>query len=308
VAGPPNAVDDTSSGPFNQPQSDSVLSDDSAATGATLVPSTLTLMDGSTPVTSLTVTGLSTNADGTTTTVTQGVYTLGPNNTIIFTPEPGFVGIATPVTYQITDSLGQSATATYTPTIDPPADPRVVPDTSVNQINTVQVKDVIVNDQSFTGVAINASTLMIWDESIEDFVNYDQDGNPIKIFVDEGSYHIENGRIHFTPNENFVGTATPVTYQVADSWGRVASTTYTPTVLPVSQPRAGSPAQVAPPIPTIEPKITGPSLPATGANRPDLLLAFATIAILLGLFIRLPIFQPATAAHRRRSKHARGEQ
>jgi hypothetical protein len=76
----------------------------------------------------------------------------------------------------------------------------------------------------------------------------------------------------------------------------------------VSQPRSGNPTQAAPPIPTVQPKITGPSLPATGANRPDLLVAFAAIAILLGLFIRLPIFQPVTAAHRRRSKHARGEE
>jgi CshA-type fibril repeat protein len=266
-------------------------------------------MDGSTPVTSLTVTGpIIIDDDGTTRNGTQGVYTLGPNNTIVFTPEPGFVGEATPVTYRITDSLGQTATATYTPTIEPPAAPIVVPDTSVNQINTVQIKDVIANDQSHTGVAIDASTLMIWDDDTKKHVNVDEDGAPVQVLVAEGSYHIENGKIYFTPNENFVGTATPITYRVADSWGRIASTTYTPTVRPVSQPRSGNPTQAAPPIPIVEPKITGPRLPATGANRPDLLVAFAAIAILLGLFIRLPIFQPVTAAHRRRSKHARGEE
>jgi hypothetical protein len=48
------------------------------------------------------------------------VYTIDADKNVVFTPEPGFVGTATPVTYQITDSLGRSVTTTYTPTIVPP--------------------------------------------------------------------------------------------------------------------------------------------------------------------------------------------
>jgi CshA-type fibril repeat protein len=224
VVGRPTAVDDATSGPFNQPQSDSVLSDDSAATGATLEPSSLTLMDGSTPVTSVTAT-----SGG----VTQGVYTLGPDNTIIFTPEPGFVGTATPVTYRVTDSLGQTATATYTPTIDPPALPVMAPDTSSGPYQTAQTKDVLDNDTLPTGVT--------WEPNSLTLVGAAADGSVTALASDgtvQGIYTVVNDEIVFTPANGFVGTATPVTYEAEDSLGRVGSSTYTPTVTPPPPPVA----------------------------------------------------------------------
>ena len=214
VVGRPNAVDDATSGPFNQPQSDSVLSDDSAATGATLVPSSLTLMDGSTPVTSVTALA----GDGT----VQGVYTLGPDNTIVFTPEPGFVGTATPVTYRVTDSLGQTATATYTPTINPPPPPVADPDETSGPFNTAQTMDVVVNDASFTGVPISDLTIKLFDGT--SYVT-------TPVTTADGVYSIVDGKVQFLPNTGFVGEAAPITYQIADSVGQTATTTYTPTVI-----------------------------------------------------------------------------
>jgi CshA-type fibril repeat protein len=215
VVGPPVAVDDATSGPFNQPQSDSVLSDDSAATGATLVPSSLTLMDGSTPVTSVTALA----GDGTT---VQGVYTLGANNTVVFTPEPGFVGTATPVTYRVTDSLGQTATATYTPTINPPPPPVADPDETSGPFNTAQTMDVVLNDDSFTGVPISDLTIKLFDGT--SYVT-------TPVTTADGVYSIVGGEIRFQPNTGFVGEADPITYQIADSVGQTATTTYTPTVI-----------------------------------------------------------------------------
>jgi uncharacterized repeat protein (TIGR02059 family) len=215
VVGPPVAVDDATSGPFNQPQSDSVLSDDRAATGATLEPSSLTLMDGSTPVTSVTALA----GDGTT---VQGVYTLGANNTVVFTPEPGFVGTATPVTYRVTDSLGQTATATYTPTINPPPPPVADPDETSGPFNTAQTMDVVVNDASFTGVPISDLTIKLFDGT--SYVT-------TPVTTADGVYSIVGGEIKFQPNTGFVGEAAPITYQIADSVGQTATTTYTPTVI-----------------------------------------------------------------------------
>lgn len=48
----------------------------------------------------------------------------------------------------------------------------------------------------------------------------------------QGTYTLDDGFITFTPTEDFVGTATPVRVQVEDKFGKVAITTYTPTVKP----------------------------------------------------------------------------
>ena len=47
----------------------------------------------------------------------EGTYTVNGDGTITFTPEPDFVGTATPITYQVTDSLGRTVSSTYTPTV-----------------------------------------------------------------------------------------------------------------------------------------------------------------------------------------------
>jgi CshA-type fibril repeat protein len=222
VIGPPNAVDDATSGPFNTAQSDSVLSDDTASSGATLVANSLTLMSGGSPVTSVTAYA----ANGTT---VQGVYTLGANNKIVFTPEPGFVGTATAVTYRVTDSLGQTDTATYTPTINPPALPVADPDTSTGPFNTPQVKPVLTND-----VRIPAGTT--WDRNTLTLMNGSTPVTSVTAVsggVTQGVYTIDaNKNVVFTPAPGFEGTATPVTYQITDSLGRPVTTTYTPTVIP----------------------------------------------------------------------------
>jgi CshA-type fibril repeat protein len=190
-------------------------------------------MNGSTPVESVTALA----GDGTT---VQGVYTLGANNTVVFTPEPGFVGTATPVTYRVTDSLGQTATATYTPTIDPAALPVMVPDTSSGPYQGTQTKDVLPNDTLPTGVTWRPETL-----TLVGAVNGAVTVTGNKTAPDgtvttgtQGVYTVVDGKIVFTPEPDFVGTATPVTYQATDSLGRTGSTTYTPTVDPIPVPAA----------------------------------------------------------------------
>ena len=53
----------------------------------------------------------------------EGTYTVSSSGVITFTPLPDFTGTATPITYSVTDSLGQTVTSTYTPTITPDAPP-----------------------------------------------------------------------------------------------------------------------------------------------------------------------------------------
>ncbi|WP_436836426.1 DUF7507 domain-containing protein [Pimelobacter simplex] len=62
----------------------------------------------------------------------------------------------------------------------------------------------------------------------------DGNGDPVDSVTvpGEGVYTIEDGKIVFTPEPDFTGTATPVDYQVADVNGTTARSTYTPTVAP----------------------------------------------------------------------------
>ena len=103
----PVANPDTTSGPQGKPQSIDPLANDSAGDDAVpLEPDSLTLLDkDGNPVDSVTVPG-------------QGTYKI-EDGKIVFAPEPGFVGTADPVDYQVKDANGTPATSTYTPTVWP---------------------------------------------------------------------------------------------------------------------------------------------------------------------------------------------
>jgi CshA-type fibril repeat protein len=86
-------------------------------------------------------------------------------------------------------------------------------------------------------------------------------GHPARLTVPgEGTYEVGGtGRITFRPAPGFVGTATPVTFEVVDAYGRTASATYTPTVTPLPVAPAiaggaqGGPLAVTPHSPTDRP-------------------------------------------------------
>ena len=178
-----------------------------------LDPTTLTLLDPATgdPVASVTVPG-------------QGTYTINGAGEIVFTPEPDFVGTADPVTYQVADANGTTATSTYTPTVTPVA-PDANPDRTQGPINEPQSVNPFKNDSAGDpAVPLDLGSLTLLDDS----------GNPVdKVVVPgQGTYTVEGHRIVFTPVKGFTGTADPVTYRIADVNGTTATSTYTPTVEP----------------------------------------------------------------------------
>jgi CshA-type fibril repeat protein len=88
---------------------------------------------------------------------------------------------------------------------------------------------VLLNDNPGTGATLNGTHLMLWDPVAEEWTD--------TVVTDHGTYTISAAgnpqmEIIFTPVAGFIGTATPVTYQMANSLGRVATTTYTPTIVP----------------------------------------------------------------------------
>ncbi|MFJ9313861.1 Ig-like domain-containing protein, partial [Pimelobacter simplex] len=208
----PVAQPDETSGPQGQPQSVDPLEND-GADGVELDPDTLTLVDeDGNPVDSVTVPG-------------EGVYTV-EDGKIVFTPEPSFTGEATPVRYQVKDTDGNTVESTYTPTVTP-VTPTANPDQTSGPQGVPQSVDPLIND----GAGDDSAPL-----DPDSLTLLDADGNPVSsVTVDgQGTYTVEDGRLVFTPEPQFTGTADPVDYQVADTNGTTAKSTYTPTINPVT--------------------------------------------------------------------------
>ena len=154
--------------------------------------------------------------DGTTTKEVpgEGTYTIDKNGKVTFTPEKDFVGKASGVTVKRVDENGTPVTATYTPTVLGKTSTKDV--TSEGAKNTPQS-----NTPEFKGDV---------DTTVPPTF---EDGKTTKEVPGQGTYTIdETGKVTFTPEENFVGTATPVEVVRKDKNGRTIKASYTPTVRP----------------------------------------------------------------------------
>ena len=117
----PAAVNDQGTTPENTPVVINPLTNDTPSQGgATLDPTTLTLIDPSTG-----------QATSTVTVPGEGTYTVD-NGVVTFTPVAGYVGTTTAVSYRVTDSYGQTAVATITVVVQPN-----LPYTGFNTVNVV---------------------------------------------------------------------------------------------------------------------------------------------------------------------------
>ena len=150
----------------------------------------------------------------------EGTYTIDKNGKVTFTPEPDFVGKAKGVTVKRVDKNGTPVTATYTPTVLGKTTTKdVVSEGAKNtpQSNTPEFKGDI--DTKVPAKLVDPETGEPTDEPV--------------VVPGEGTYTIDgNGKVTFTPEEGFVGTATPVEVARKDKNGRTVRASYTPTVRP----------------------------------------------------------------------------
>ena len=153
----------------------------------------------------------------------QGSYLLS-GTTITFTPVAGYAGVATPVTYQVTDQYLQTGTATYTPTVAAVAPPPPAPrnGTSTGVGTSAQTATIVIP-------AGGTATLLVGGVPT---------GGPV-VVVGQGSYALSGTTITFTPIAGYAGIPTPVTYQVTDQYQQTGTATYSPTV---TAPPGPSPA------------------------------------------------------------------
>ncbi|WP_314414369.1 YSIRK-type signal peptide-containing protein [uncultured Streptococcus sp.] len=237
----PTAENGTSEGPQGVEQTGSVTFKPGKEPGTENTPvaidkTKMTLLgtDGTTPVESLTV-----SKDG----KVIGTYTLVkdpsglPTGEVKFTPtDKSFVGEVPAATVQVKDANGTPATATYTPTfteVNPTSKPsettgfQGLPQTSRVVLDEKDEADnTTVNfDKGNDKVALVPSTLTL--------VNADGAKVTSVTVPNEGTYELNNGVITFTPLPTFHGKASGVSVQAEDVNGKVAKTTYTPTVTEV---------------------------------------------------------------------------
>jgi LPXTG-motif cell wall-anchored protein len=223
IPAPPVATNDTSTGPFDTNQIIPILTNDSAPSPATLVPSTVKLCA---------TTGTA-NASCTLTTLTvanEGTYTVNANGTVTFDPLPTFVGTASPVKYVVADTTGQLANATITPTVSMPAAPVATP-----QTKTV-IPGATATFTTLTGASGLATTPAAFNTSVTCLLTpgtttCDADG--VVTIAGEGTYTLNaaTGVVTFVADINAtVGTKTPLTYKVTDIFGQTATSTLTPII------------------------------------------------------------------------------
>ena len=175
---------------------------------------TLTLLDGTTEVTSLTT--------------NDGEYVLDKaSKTITFTPKKTFVGTATPVKVQIKDANGTKVETTYTPTVTDITMKGAPATTSAPQGQTQT------GTPTFT---ISSPEVRITGyKLLNPNGNTPVEGNEIEV-PDQGTYRINpaNGQVTFIPKPGFTGPATGISVQATDENGETAEAKYTPTVTAVT--------------------------------------------------------------------------
>lgn len=237
---PPTLLSDTSSGPFNTAQTVSPLSNDTAngqtasfATNA-LNASTLRIcLNATTDANCLA--GSSTHALSSITVANQGTYTVQASGSVLFTPLATFFGSATPIKYTVADSNGQYGVSTVSVTVTQPNASVANPDTTIGKMNVAQNMDFVqTNDTTPAGVTLDPTTVRICSSAQVGGACTTGASGIVTLNSAQGSYQLTsngNGRIAFTPNAAFSGTASPLTYQINDSLGRTIWSTYTPTVV-----------------------------------------------------------------------------
>lgn len=221
----PKAVDDSATTAINTPVVLDAPANDVPGDGARLVPSTIDL-DPSTPgqQTSKAVPG-------------QGTFTLNPDGTVTFTPEPGFTGTVT-VPYTIQDNLGQTSNpANLTVVIK--GVPTAVDDRVRTPFNTPVTIPFASNDVPSSGATIDPCTIDLDPSTTAQETS--------KTIVGKGTFTLSPApacTLTFTPFTGYSGTV-DLPYSVKDSSGALAA----PAVIHVTivpPPAAGDDATTTP--------------------------------------------------------------
>ena len=233
----PTANPDASSAGKNVVQTRDLLTNDTVATnapGVTLVASSVKLCDpNSSPVE---VSPNCTKGAGSTISVANvGTYSVDVNGVVTFTPVLDYLGTPPALNYQVTDSSGNIATSTYTPTVLNTV-PSATNDTSSGAYDTNQTISPLTNDQAGSLAPLDATSVKLC--ATTSTANASCNLTTLTV-PNEGTYTVNaNGTVSFDPLPSFTGTASAVKYVVADTLSQLTNATITATVAPPTAPAA----------------------------------------------------------------------
>jgi CshA-type fibril repeat protein len=232
---PATAVPDTSTGLKGILQTLSPLGNDAATQGQTLDPTSIKLCHpGDASADPVLTPEVAPNCTLTTwTTIGEGSFTVVASGNVEFQPEPDFLGVATPVHYQVTDSSMIVVSSTLTPSVveqvivtapPPPVLPPVaLPDRIESTLNTAVTLIPDSNDSPGSNPLVPTSILLCEAACDETSPN-----GLLVVETREGLWSVESetGAVVFTPTQDWHGTAT-INYLIKDSMGMFAFSSLT---------------------------------------------------------------------------------
>lgn len=251
------AADVSPAGTQGTAQTINVLSNDNAASGATLTASSVKLC-GLSPAQS------PPSCSQTSLTTADGTYSVNTSNGVVtFTPTSSFTGTATVIPrYQVSDSASNVVSSTITTTVI--ARPILSPDTSSGAWDTNQTISPLANDSAGSGATLVASSVKLCGPS-----DTSPNCTATSLTNTDGTYNVNSdGTVTFDPVASFTGTSNnPVTYSVTDSLSQKSASTITPSVTAPGAPVANPKTKIVSPNQTANfATITGQSGLATGTQ------------------------------------------
>ena len=206
-----------------------------------------------------------------------------------FVPDPGFIGNVASVTYSVTDDLGQSASATITPSVVALPTPAAIDDSASGSVGDTLTFQPNSNDSpGLAGIAsVQNLALDITSIKLCDIAPNSQ--NPpnctaTSVTTVDGTYTLDptTGAVSFTGANGFVGTATnPLRYQISNTYsvGGVTSSATTsalliPTINAANTPQPAPPPFFVPPSnvvpsPSVDPAPLPPASDQFAIVKPD---------------------------------------
>ena len=237
--------------------------------------------------------------DGSTTKTIPGVgtYTVAPDGTVTFKPEPEFTGTAPSVTVVREDMNGTKASATYTPTVTPVTtfvdkDGKPIPGNPTEDGEQPK-KDIPGYRFVETKKLPNGDTVHVYEKVTTSYI--DENGKPIPGYPTEDGEQPKKD----IPGYEFVKTVVDKDGNVQHIYKKkvtpIPAPTPTPTPTPAPTPKpvpAPKPASVpvkpvkpttpAPVAHTVETKEDAPQLPNTGSEDHSSLAALGLVGVLSG--------------------------
>ena len=207
------------------------LANDEPATGNTLVASSVKLC-GPTEVPPACIQS--------SVTVMEGTFVANPDGTVDFTPATDYTGVVTPVTYQASDTGPTTGSAVINVTVV--GAPTAQPVTSIDDVNVAQTLSPL-SGATVDPAAGWASTPLLLCGASESAGSCTQSS----VSADGvGVYTVTpDNEVSFVPVHNYVGSPTPVTFDVVDAIGQRASSTLAVTVRPTIPEVPSSPSITA---------------------------------------------------------------